>query len=633
MIEEYIYKEGTQFIVKRKINGVCITFGTFDNLEDAIDYRDEMEDYGWPYVPQNKDIEKIEPHIYLENNRYIVSKKIMDKTIIFGSFTQLEAAKKYKHRLLENAWNLNLFSRPSKYAKYVFKNKASFYIYKNVDGVSTSFGHFKNLDEAVLVRDNLIDNNWGMDESKILENLGVEELDGLNKNIGKISRKYTVFKWEESKCTFFGFYNNLRTAMQVRDKLFSDFDSDFYDYLEEHQKDTRHISKIQDPYGTSKVYYRISKSINGEVCLFGYYDSLDDAIEIRDMLVANGWDGSFLELENGKKKKNIHRGIHNTYRGFEVVKRIDGFLYNFGAFDTLEEALDYQKELEKNNYYMGLYDEDEFIEEKYDEFIFLRKDGKYYLENEIDGETRIFGIFDNPLDAIAARLDCMRNNWDSASISVDELNKGYIDFNQLNNDVEDVTNEIVYSKIADEILGFPVTVGKSYKNRGWAVKRSYLDKLIPYIPCEKDCICFIEGIEVKCKINIHTRLFYKNNERLSNYLKKLSQINEKVQTRVDLTLNHGIYSLVKSNDGIIKFTTRFSKSFKNGLFACPREFSKDILPILDYESDASFSISDIQAKGKLNLEFRIKFSDKSLISKLESYKQENDLLDVVLVLY
>ena len=69
------------------------------------------------------------------------------------------------------------------------------------------------------------------------------------------------------------------------------------------------------------------------------------------------------------------------------------------------------------------------------------------------------------------------------------------------------------------------------------------------------------------------------------------------------------------------------------MFACPREFSKDILPILDYESDANFSISDIQAKGKLNLEFRIKFSDKSLISKLESYKQENDLLDVVLVLY
>lgn len=625
MIEEYIYKEGDQFTVKRKINDVCITFGTFDNLEDAIEYRDEMEDYGWPYNPQNDDIEKIEPHIYLENNRYVVSKKIMDKIIIFGSFSQLETARKYKYKLLENAWNLNVFTRPLKYSKYIFKIKDDFYIYKKINGVSTSFGHFKNLDDAVLVRDNFIDNNWGMDDSKILENLGVVELEGLNKNIGKIGRKYTVFRWKGSKCTFFGFYNNLRTAMKVKDKLFFDLDSNFYDFLEEHQKDTRYISNIQG-------HYRISKSINGEIYYFGYYDSLDEAIKIRDKLIDNGWDGSFLKDKVTKKGTfKYNKGIHNTSRGFEVVKRIDGILYNFGAFDTLEEALDYQNELKKNNYYLDMSEEEEFIEEKYDEFIFLRKDDKYYLENEIDGETRIFGIFDNPLDAIAARLDCMRNNWDLSSVCYNEVDEDYNNFGQLNNDVEDVTNEIIYSKIADEILGFPVTVGKSYKNKGWAVKRSYLDKLIPYIPYEKECVCFIEGIEVKCKINIHTRLFYNYNERLSDYLKKLSQINEKVQTRVDLTLNYGLYSLVKSNNSI-KFTTCFSKSFKNGLFACPREFSKGILPILDYESNASFSVNNIQAKGKLNLEFRIKFSNKSLISKLELYKEEGDPLDVVLML-
>ena len=43
-----------------------------------------------------------------------------------------------------------------------------------------------------------------------------------------------------------------------------------------------------------------------------------------------------------------------------------------------------------------------------------------YIKNEINGVMYIFGVFDNPLDAIAARLDCMKNQWELVSISEEE---------------------------------------------------------------------------------------------------------------------------------------------------------------------------------------------------------------------
>lgn len=629
MIEPYIYEEGNLFVVKKEIDGELIKFSSFNSLEEAIEYRDEMDDYGWPYLPQESHNKEIEQNIFLENDRYAVSRKILDKEIVFGSFNDLKLAKEFKHRLLENAWNLNIFSKPSKYSKYIRKDHLKFTIFRRINGEYISFNSFNTLDEAILVRDELISKNWGMDDSSILENLGVKKLKGLNKNIGKIGRKYTVFKWEDSKCTFFGFYYDLRTAIKVRDKLFSEETDKIYDYVDQHQqnKDTKYISKV----GNS---FRIAKSINGKIKYFGHYSTLEEAITVRDKLIDNGWDESL--ARKGTTEKG-NRGIHRTIRGYDVVKRIDGVLYNFGTFKTLEDAINERDFLEANNYFLDdIEDDEEIVEEKYDEYIFLKKDGKYYLENEIDGENRIFGIFDNPLDAVASRLDCIKNNWDLVSVTEDELQNSdkFIPFgHHLNDDAENVADEIIYTQLANDVLGFPVTVGKSYKNGGWAINRSYLDKLIPYITYEEECTCIIEGFEVECKINIHTRLFYNRNKILSDYLEKLSKIDNKIQTRIDLELNHGKYSLNKdSNKEFIKFSTLFSKSFKKGLFACPRKFSKEILPILDYELNSIFSVNNIDARGKLNLEFRIKFKDESLIEKLETFKKDGDRIEVILLL-
>ena len=384
MIEQDIYEKDGSYIIKKEINGECLVFGIFDNLEEAIEKRDELEEYGWPYDENTEDNSKIEKYIYEKDGRFIVSKKIKDVDIIFGNFNSLDKAKSFKRKLIENAWNVNFVSKPLIYGKYIQNINGNFTISKTFGDIKKSFGSFKSLDEAVFARDNLVDDNWGMDKSTILSNIGISELTGSDKNIGKVGKNYTVFHWENSKCTIFGFYNNYRLAVRVKDKLIDDWNADNFDYLENFQKkDTRYITRA----GKS---FRVNKSINGVLKTFGHYKTLDKAISVRDKLIKNNWDDSILEYKS--QSKNVpdrYNHIHRNHRGFDVVNRIGGVLTNFGTFETLDEAISYRDDLEETNWVIK---EEPISEEKFDEFIYLKEDGRYYLKNTIDEEVRIYQI-------------------------------------------------------------------------------------------------------------------------------------------------------------------------------------------------------------------------------------------------
>ena len=217
MVEEDIYEEDGKFVIKKEINGKLITFGTFDSLYDAIEERDELEDYGWPYRPEEDTVKEVEKFIFEEDGRFFISKKILDKEMIFGNFDSLERAKSLKRKLIDNAWHLNFQTRPTKYGKYISKTKNKrFLVSKDFNGEIKRFGYYKTLEEDLLVRDNLVSANWEMGEEYILSNIGIENVDF---NIGKISRKYAVYKWEDDKCTIFGIYRSHRAAKKIKNRL------------------------------------------------------------------------------------------------------------------------------------------------------------------------------------------------------------------------------------------------------------------------------------------------------------------------------------------------------------------------------------------------------------------------------
>ena len=202
MAEKYIFQENGKFLVKNIIGSECVTFGSFDNIDDAIEFRDEMEDYGWPYSkPTSNSITKIESNIFEEDGIYFVSKQISEFEIVFGRFNSLKNAQSLKHKLIENAWNMNFAIKPFKYGRYIRKDQ-NYIVNRTVDGEYINYGSYKFLDEAISRRDSLIEMNWGMDENSILSNLGITELDGVHHNIGKAGRKYIVYKWEGMKCIF-----------------------------------------------------------------------------------------------------------------------------------------------------------------------------------------------------------------------------------------------------------------------------------------------------------------------------------------------------------------------------------------------------------------------------------------------
>ena len=70
-----------------------VDFGSFSSLEEAIDERDELEEYGWPFLKENPKNKFVEKYIYEDDGKYFVSKTILDVDIIYGVFDSLDKAK------------------------------------------------------------------------------------------------------------------------------------------------------------------------------------------------------------------------------------------------------------------------------------------------------------------------------------------------------------------------------------------------------------------------------------------------------------------------------------------------------------------------------------------------------------
>ena len=85
-----------------------------------------------------------------------------------------------------------------------------------------------------------------------------------------------------------------------------------------------------------------------------------------------------------------------------------------------------------------------------------------------------------------------------------------------------------------------------------------------------------------------------------------------------------------SEEAFITFKTTFSKSFKNGMFAIPRRYSNEILPILAYEKECIFSLGDLDASGRFNLEFRFTCDPNAIVPKLSSMKEMMVLYDKII---
>lgn len=85
-----------------------------------------------------------------------------------------------------------------------------------------------------------------------------------------------------------------------------------------------------------KGKFGITKQINGKKYYFGCYDSLEEALKVREYFMKHGWNiNERFKFRKVKPYQHIMISEEGNYR---VVKRINNKLTHFGTFHTLEDA-------------------------------------------------------------------------------------------------------------------------------------------------------------------------------------------------------------------------------------------------------------------------------------------------------
>ena len=143
----------------------------------------------------------------------------------------------------------------------------------------------------------------------------------------------------------------------------------------------------------TKNSYKIVKNSR----VFGKFNSLDDAIFVREILIKNNWDIDNFTLE-----------MYLSLDDYIVVSKIDEKLVILGKFkdkpnDNLIEKLTKKQIRNPNNSKYGLN--------------IVRVFDLFMVKKQIAGDEYIFGVFDNLDDAIFTRNFLLDNNWNVKAFS------------------------------------------------------------------------------------------------------------------------------------------------------------------------------------------------------------------------
>ena len=291
--EEYIFQEGNKFVIKRELMGKLINFGSFDSLEEAVNYRDELDFDGWPIPKENPDPSIIEENIQkISGDEYIVFRFIDKEKEVYGPYKSLEAAKKAKYNLKFTGWGSDLDHVGSKYGRYIYKQHGKFVVRRVISGKFVEFGTFNNLEEARKVRDDLVLNNWGK--------YNIPRNRGYGKYITKVNDKFKIQRSINGEIISFGYYDTLEEVTIARDK----FESENWQNIPGQKRKNKYIHKT--PRG-----YVIYKRIDGELKHFGTFRTLKEANKEKERLIANNWqlNTKISGSENYGKNIECHKGI------------------------------------------------------------------------------------------------------------------------------------------------------------------------------------------------------------------------------------------------------------------------------------------------------------------------------------
>ena len=127
-------------------------------------------------LTRTKTIPKLPKHISRTGKRYRISRKITPHEYeCYGSFLTLREAKEVLNLLIENDWNLE----PREYMglMYIVNDRKGYKLQKFINGELKHIKYFKNMEDAIKVRDMLVKFDWDLDYLDLIcKQLGVEKI-------------------------------------------------------------------------------------------------------------------------------------------------------------------------------------------------------------------------------------------------------------------------------------------------------------------------------------------------------------------------------------------------------------------------------------------------------------------------
>lgn len=446
-----------------------------------------------------------EKYIIFTNNYYRVHKLLNGKQRNFGSFENIENACNLRDLLIKNDWDdskipKKYFSDHSnsrgKHGKYILFVNNYYRVNKTIDGKQKFFGSFKDKNNAIVLRDLLMENGWV--ESGIPKEFFS---DHTSSNEGKYG-KYILFakgyfrvnKQIDGKSRVFGSFENLDNAHRLRDLLIkNDWDKSHIprEFLNDHTNSKKE-SKFGEHIKFDYNHYRVQKIVNGEEWNFGSFKHGQNAANLRDLLIENDWDetkidrSSFSDYENFNRNKYA-MNIARINDKFKVNKTINGKLKFFGSFKYLGNAVRLRDLLIESNW-----TESSIPEEFFKDYSSSNRGGEYIIyvndlyrvHKLVDGKQRNFGSFKEKSNAIRLRDLLIENDWDDSNIPEKFFSdyEGYRKRNRYGKNISLINKYFRVYKLVDgkrKYFGSFINVENAYRLRDLLIENDWDESKIP----------------------------------------------------------------------------------------------------------------------------------------------------------
>ena len=329
-------------------------------------------------------------NLYRKNGIYKILKTINGTTHVFGVFHDLEKAISYRDLFELSDWNINLKGiTDTSNSPLVTETPVTTNVPKPIKHEPEIR---KPIVDEVEIEPEIINSPVEVITEKIEEE-PIELSDTIDESIDDYIVKAEITDDDEI----------------IEDHIIDDIDE-----------------SVMDPFDDKYIYfykdkgYIIQKKINDKIEYFGQYNTLDEAIKVRDYFEKNNWPvNERLKFTKGNEKKYIHQTKDGYYA---VQKKIKDKLISFGRYYTLEDAQKVRDYFQTNGWNVdekNKFKNQQVNKTKENPKRFIQQWGKnYVIRKGINGKLTDFGKYPSLDDAITARNYFEEHGWNTDDIKL-----------------------------------------------------------------------------------------------------------------------------------------------------------------------------------------------------------------------